>query len=112
MLPAAPLLPSAGWRSSFSTSVRTSCTRAGLAARRISELLRGSASSVVRNDASVAPGAAAVPGAPEPLPSISREMSGTMSEAMECLSWMTSTSDAFGTSSDAMMRASRRMLSA
>jgi hypothetical protein len=111
MLPARPLLLSAGGRSSFSTSVRTSCARAGLAARRISELLRGSARSVVRNDASTAPGAA--PGAaPEPLPSTSRCTSGSRSLATECLSWMISMSDALGTSSAAMMRARRRMLSA
>jgi hypothetical protein len=112
MLPAAPLLLSAAGRSSLSTSERTRLTRAGLAARRMSELLRGSAISVVRNDASAAPGAAAAPGAPEPPPSMSRCTSGTMSVAIECLSWMTSMSDALGTSSEAMMRASRRMLSA
>jgi len=35
-----------------------------------------------------------------------------MSVAIECLSGITSMSDALGTSSAAMMRASRRMLSA
>jgi hypothetical protein len=50
---------------------------------------------------------------PRPVPpSTSRCTSGTMSVAMECFSGITSMSDAFGTSSEAMMRASRRMLSA
>jgi len=101
--------------------------RAGLAARTSTELLRGSAIRVVRNDVSAAfttgiasgdpgmldmPEMAGPPDAPELPPSISRCSIGTMSAASAYLSWMISTSDAFGTSSDAMTRASRRMLSA
>ena len=51
MLPLAALLPGAGAWSSWATRARTWATRAGLAARRISELLRGSAISVVLNEA-------------------------------------------------------------
>lgn len=113
MLPAPPLLLSMAGRSSLSTSVRTSAARAGLAARRISALLRGSAISVVRNEASVPPPAAAAPGWPvAPPPSTRRWISGTMSVAIECLSGITSMSEALGTSSAAMMRARRRMFSA
>jgi hypothetical protein len=114
MLPAAPLPLSIGARSRRSIKVRTSCERAGLAARRMTALLRGSASSVVRNEASAAPGAAPAtcPGTVADPPSTRRVSTGTRSVATECFNGMTSMSEAFGTSSAAMMRASRRMFSA
>ena len=83
MLPVAaavlPLLPlSADAWSSFSTKVRTSASRAGLAARKIRALLRGSASKVVLNDVSAWP-TAAPPAWPE---SIKRVTNGARSVAI------------------------------
>ena len=114
MLPLAALLPGVGAWSSLCTRARTWASRAGLAARRMSELLFGSASSVVLNEVSVcpcAPGAAA--GAPGGvLPSIRRATSGARSVATALRSGITSTSLAFETSMAATMRASRARLSA
>ena len=111
MLPVDALLPGAGGWSSFSTSERTMATRAGLAARRISELLRGSASSVVLKALSVCP-CTAVGAAPLLPPSIRRDTSGTKSAAIALRSGITSTSVALDTSMAATMRARRCRLSA
>lgn len=79
-----------GW-SSLATSDRTSASRAGLAARTTSALLRGSAITWVRNEVSATwPGAAA--SGSVPLPSIKRATSGARSTASACLSGSTSTS--------------------
>ncbi|OQB98192.1 MAG: hypothetical protein BWX79_03370 [Alphaproteobacteria bacterium ADurb.Bin100] len=83
--------------------------RAGLAARRISALLRGSATSVVLKEVSACPWPAAGAVLPD---SISRSTSGARSVAMACLSRMISTSVALATSITAMMRAMRCRLSA
>ena len=110
MLPLAALLPGTGGWSSLSTSARTWATRAGLAARRIRALLRGSAISVVLNEVSLCPWAAA--GAAALPPSISRATSGARSAATAFLSGITSTSLALETSMAATMRARRCRLSA
>lgn len=85
-------------------------TRAGLAARRISELLRGSASSVVLNEVSAWPWAAA--GAAPLPPSMRRATRGARSTARALRSGMISTSLALETSIAAMMRPRRCRLSA
>ena len=103
MLPAAFCEP--GW-SSRSISERTRFSRAPLAARTISVLLRGSAMTVVRNDVSAWPWPAATAGAVLPPPESDRRCTtGARSEASACLSGITSTSVALDTSSAAMMRA-------
>ena len=114
MLPLAAELPGAAGWSSLATNERTSATRAGLAARTISALLRGSASSVVLNELSVCPWATpcAVPVAVALPPSIRRDTSGARSVAMACCSGITSTSLALETSMAATMRARRCRLSA
>ena len=84
--------------------------RAELAARKMSELLRASANTVVLKVASVWPAAGAAPlAAPE---SSRRCKMGTKSVAKAFLSGMTSTPVALATSSAAMMRAKRCRLSA
>ena len=100
------LAPVSGW-SSLLTNDLTSAIRAPLAARRISELLRGSATTVVLNEVSAC-AAAAGPA----VDSISRSTKGARSEAIACLSGSTSTSVALATSMAAMMRPMRRRLSA
>ncbi len=121
MLPASPLGPLlVGW-SSRATSERTSEMRAGLAARTITALLRGSAISVVRKALSVWPATGAapctgaapgdVPAVPEPV-STSRLSSGTRSVALAYFSGITSRSVALDTSMAAMMRAMRSRFSA
>ena len=117
MLPCDALDPGAAGWSSLATSERTRASRAGLAARTISELLRGSGSSVVRKVDSLAPAtgvpwATAAVGAALPLPSIRRETSGASSLATAFCSGITSTSLALETSIAAMMRAMRCRLSA
>ena len=101
------LAPVSGW-SSLLTNDLTSAIRAPLAARRISELLRDSATTVVLNEVSACAAAAAGPA----VDSISRSTKGARSEAIACLSGNTSTSVALATSMAAMMRPMRRRLSA
>ena len=116
MLPVAALLPGAAGWSSRATSERTRASRAGLAARTISALLRGSGTSVVLNPVSVwpTPGAAAPAAgvAALPVPSIRRDTSGASSLASACCSGITSTSLALDTSMAATMRPRRARLSA
>ncbi len=100
----------AGWSSLLDQRTHQA-TRAGLAARRISELLRGSASSVVLNGLSVRPCTAPV-AAP-----CCRHQSGATPAAPDrwqshCCSGITSTSVALDTSMAATMRARRCRLSA
>ena len=84
--------------------------RAVLAARKMSELLLGSAITVVLNVASVWPAAGALPlAAPE---SSKRCNMGTISVAKAFLRGITSTPVALATSSAAIMRAKRCRLSA
>lgn len=109
MLPLAPVLLG---RSSLLTSERTSATRAGLAARRISALLRGSGNSTVLNEVSAPPAAPVAAPLAAPLPSIRRCTSGARSLASACCSGITSTSLALDTSMAATMRPRRRRLSA
>ena len=98
-----------GW-SSFSIRLRTWATRAGLAARKIKLLARGSAITVVLKLLSAV---LAGPGAPPLAPGSSRRVtSGASSLAMACLSTITSMSLALDTSSAAMMRPRRCKLSA
>ena len=108
MLPlAAPAPVALGW-SSWSTKLRTSARRAGLAARTMSELVRTSGMTVVLNELSDWPWAAGAAAAPD---SIRRCTMGARSPAMAWRSRSTSTPVALDTSSAAMMRPRRCRLS-
>ena len=92
--------------SSLATSERMPDSRAALALRTISELLRVS-TKIDGAAAAVVPGAA-----PPPWLSVRRWISGAMSLATAYFSWMTSTSPPDGTSIAVMICAIRCRLSA
>ena len=106
MLPAGP--PSGIGLSSLSISDLAAAMRAGLAARMISELLRGSTRIEVAE--LCMPAGAGATGAV--VPSESFCTIGASSAARACLSVTTSTSEAAGWSSAAMILARRCRLSA